>query len=134
MAVAIPVGEYHGSVQVRSSLQGVSPAFTSVQLEVVPSFDLDVWPLFTGCGGCHFVGAGGEPPNLSTLLTTYQSLLGSGSGTQYVTPGNPDPAVSTLICSLLGVGCSIMPPAPGTPLTAQQIQLVKDWISGGALR
>ncbi len=112
-AAGLPVGEYHGSIQVSSSLQGVSPASSSVQLQVVPSFDLDVWPLFSGCGGCHFVGAGGEPPDLSTLVTAYQSLVGGG-GTQYVAPGDPDPTVSTL--------------------TAQQIQLVKDWISGGALR
>ena len=134
VASGLPVGTYHGSVRVSTSVPGVDPETASVRLDVVPSFDLDVWPLFTGCGGCHFVGAGGQVPNLSSLVSAYQSLVGGGGGTKYVTPGNPSASVSLLICSLQGGSCSIMPPAPAAPLTSQQIQLVKDWISGGALR
>ncbi len=132
VASGLARGVYHGTVQVSTSLPDVAPKSSSVRLEVVPSFDLDVWPLFTGCGGCHYSGVGGTPPDLSTLVIAYQSLVGSGSGTAYVTPGNP--SAGSLLCYLEGSGCSIMPPAPASPLSSSQLQLVRDWISGGALR
>lgn len=92
--------------------------------------------VLSGCVGCH---NGKQPPDLTSMDTAFgalvekQSSAGSCSGKTYVVPR--DPTASLLLERLLpnaSCGTGIMP--PGNPLSASQVQLVRKWITDGALR
>ena len=90
------------------------------------------------CSGCHTGGGDTLPSsmNLSTTGATYESLVNVSSvevpGLLRVLPGNA--SVSYLIHKIEGtqaVGSQM--PFRGTPLSAQEMSAVRDWIDGGAL-
>jgi len=91
---------------------------------VSPSFSADVAPLLqTSCGACHGTLGGWD-------ASSYDSVLHSGLHGPAVITG--DAQNSLLAQKLLGtqtIGGS-MPPAGS--LTQEQIQVVLDWIAGGA--
>ena len=90
----------------------------------VPSFTRDVAPVLQqGCGFCHGSLGGWD-------ASTYDSVIESGDNGPAVIPG--DPQGSLLARKLLGTQSagSLMPPAGSLP--QNQVQLILDWIAGGA--
>jgi hypothetical protein len=126
----------------------VGPALTGACVaadsdpETDVSFEGDLRPLFdrdTGMAGCAcHTPTNGNPSGISLGgldLGSYHSMLQGGfhSGAQIVVPG--DPCSSLLIDKLSATpGWGARMPLDGPPyLTDAEIQLVKDWISEGAL-
>jgi Planctomycete cytochrome C len=74
------------------------------------------------CMACH-------PPLGSLDLQTYSGILAGGASGLVVIPGNP--SASLLIKRLTG---EIQPQMPfgSPPLSAENIQLISDWIAAGA--
>lgn len=125
-----PLGTYTADVIIASSRPGVPSVTVRVTFKIVPSFVADISPLFqtfysgytyTPCTNCHF--SGGNSPRLDDAAAAYQALVGGGR----VVPGDPDAGV--LICKIKGLsGCGT-----AMPLPPAQIQLIEQWILGGAL-
>lgn len=81
--------------------------------------------LNTNCVGCH-----GEQRGAGDIhLTSFDGIMKGGEHGPIVVAG--DPANSTIIKALKGQGARQMPPR-GTPLPADQIKVVEDWIKDGA--
>lgn len=70
--------------------------------------------------GCHSSASAAE----GVVLDTYQGIL------EEVKPGKPND--SKIYESVTGSGEEFMPPAPNTPLSTDQIALLKKWIEQGA--
>jgi hypothetical protein len=107
----------------------------SVTVAARVSFANQVQPLFTGncvSAGCH-PGGGAPFPLLAGV--SYGSLVGvtatSGpcAGDKRVQPSNAN--ASALIKRLEGT-CGSQMPLGGAPLSAGQIQAIRDWINQGA--
>ena len=87
------------------------------------SFENDVLPIFqASCESCHG-GLGGWSSD------SYAAVMTTGNSAPVVLPG--DPEGSLLVQLLQHPGGLLMPPRNALP--ADQIQLVIDWIAGGAL-
>jgi mono/diheme cytochrome c family protein len=82
--------------------------------------------IFSNCAiqGCHDGSSGGEDE--AGPLTDYVSIVSTGG----VRPYNP--SQSRLYTSVTGGGEEKMPPAPRTPLTQAQTDLIAKWINQGA--
>lgn len=107
-----------------------------------PSFATDIYPLMiaSNCGsaGCH----GGSVPsaglNFSSAATAFAELVGQastqcgGAGATLVAPGVP--ASSYLVNKLTGVGMcgGTRMPRGRAAWSASDIELLRDWIAGGA--
>ncbi len=92
------------------------------------SFTKDIAPiLLKRCTGCH-----GERANLGTYRAqTYQNLMKAGaSGLPAVVAGKPES--STLFQRITTKVEAIRMPKSDDPLSAEQIDLVRKWIAGGA--
>jgi len=88
------------------------------------SFAFDIQPIFTtDCIRCHG-GAGG------LSLDSYAKVLEGGISGAVVIPGNPDDSI--LVHRLDGTQPPTMP-ADGPPLTAPEIDRIRQWILEGAL-
>lgn len=93
------------------------------------SFADDVMPIFTGsCVECHgAVGSDGEVVTEEGLdLTSYRTLMAGSTWGTVVEAGD---AEGSLLIELV-VGGDM--PSEGDPLTAEQIQVLTDWIAAGA--
>lgn len=86
----------------------------------------DVMAILAKCQQCH--GATVQMSKLS--LATRDSVLQGGSHGPAVIPGNA--ADSLLYKRITGQEKPQMPMAPVAPLTAEEIQTIKDWINLGA--
>jgi len=87
------------------------------------SFSKDILPLMqTSCINCH----GGEKISKGLDLKTYDSLMAGSQNGAVLVPG--DAAQSKLIQSVQ----SGKMPKRGDKLTAEQIQLLVDWVNAGA--
>ena len=86
----------------------------------------DVMAILAKCQQCH--GATVQMSKLS--LATRASVLQGGSHGPAVIPGNA--ADSLLYKRITGQEKPQMPMAPVAPLTAEEIQTIKDWINLGA--
>ena len=79
---------------------------------------------------CH---NGTQPPNL-TAGQSFSSIVNMPSGQSsfdYIEPGSP--AFSYLVAKIEGTGFGSQMPLIGGPLSSSKIQLVRDWVTGGAL-
>ncbi len=101
------------------------------------SFAAQVQPLLARCTGCH-----GSPGNSGYSVLTYESVFGPGfeavgRGMLEVVPARPD--TSYLLWKLEGSGPNGEPisgermPRGGSPLSADEIELIGTWIAEGAL-
>ena len=103
------------------------------------SFAADIQPLFAshGCTGCH-----GTPGNSGFSVLTHESVFGPGfqavsRGMLEVVPARPD--TSYLLWKLEGAGPNGEPisgermPRGGSALDAGEIELIRTWITEGAL-
>jgi hypothetical protein len=106
------------------------------------SFEHEIRPLFDregGMGGCScHTPTNGNPSGISLGgldLGSYQSMLQGGfhSGTAVIVPG--DPCSSLLIDKISSTpGWGARMPLDGPPyLTPEEITLIKDWITEGAM-
>ncbi len=94
--------------------------------DMAVSFARDVQPLFEGsCSSCH-----GDTAQLSRFdLRSRESALRGGARGSDILPGNAEG--SRLYRRIAGLEQPSMP-AQGTPLTAAQVAVVKQWIDEGA--
>jgi mono/diheme cytochrome c family protein len=91
----------------------------------VPSFQQDVVPILRpSCGTCHGSLGGWD-------AATYDSVINSGANGPAVIPG--DSQGSLLAQKLLGTQSVGGPMPPAGLLARDEIQVVLDWIDGGAL-
>lgn len=99
------------------------------------SFAADVWdPIFKPACTCHqsMVGSGGLAMG-TDAAAAYAAMVGvpSSTGKNYITAG--DDAQSYVYDKITGSqGMGSMMPLGGPPLTNEQIQVVIEWILGGA--
>ncbi|NBY03661.1 MAG: hypothetical protein EBQ87_17065 [Planctomycetes bacterium] len=91
-----------------------------------PDFQKDIQPLMTRyCVECH----GANKPKSGVRLDSYEAILAK-SRKSAVIPGDPDK--SKLIMTMTG-SAKLMPPKKFTPRpTAEEIDLIKEWIKAGA--
>jgi uncharacterized membrane protein len=98
--------------------QGVTPASGKTV-----SFAKDILPILeTSCVSCH----GGEKTSKGLDLKSYASLMAGSQNGSVVTAG--DATKSALVISVQ----SGKMPKRGTKLTADQLQLLLDWVNAGA--
>jgi mono/diheme cytochrome c family protein len=89
-----------------------------------PSFSAEVLPLLqTSCSACHGSMGGWD-------ASTYNSVVNSGANGPAVMPG--DTPNSLLAQKLLGTQTIGGPMPPGASLPKDKIQIILDWIAGGA--
>lgn len=101
-------------------LGGAGPAPTGG----LPSFQTQVLPLLQSkCGACHGTLGGWD-------ASSYESVLQSGNNGPAVLPGEAQD--SLLAQKLLGTQTVGSPMPPGGGLAQEEIQLILDWITGGA--
>ena len=94
------------------------------QADVV-SFQKQILPLLAQrCGMCHL----GESPQGKLALNSYKSVLRGGQSGPVIKPGIPDD--SLLVQNISGEKPRM--PKVGPPLTSQEIELIRSWISQGA--
>ncbi|HRY32342.1 MAG TPA: hypothetical protein P5531_05190 [Bacteroidales bacterium] len=87
----------------------------------------DVLPVFlSSCAksGCHDEATQAD----GVYLATYSAIISTGK----IKPGNPDDSEVYEVITENDPD-KIMPPPPNAPLTAAQIDLIRKWISQGAL-
>ena len=88
------------------------------------SFTNDVLPIFNAsCVKCH----GGEQVKEGLDLTAYDKLMAGSFNGSVITPG--DPANSFLVKQVMEGKM----PKRGSKLTAEQIQIISNWVAEGAL-
>ncbi len=87
------------------------------------SFSEDINPVLqANCFNCH----GGEKTSRGLSVATYETLMKGSQNGAVINPGNPDS--SKLLQSIL----SGKMPKKGEKLTADEAQLIKQWILEGA--
>ncbi|MGZ4974883.1 MAG: PSD1 and planctomycete cytochrome C domain-containing protein, partial [Limisphaerales bacterium] len=92
-------------------------------------FQQKVYPLLQSkCIGCH--GDAGQMEADLDLRTREGFLKGGESGQPALVPGNPDK--SRAFTAVLRTGKLKMPPKERNKLDAQEIEIVRQWISDGA--
>jgi mono/diheme cytochrome c family protein len=90
----------------------------------IPSFGQEVMPVLqAACAACHGSMGGWD-------ASTYDSVVNSGVNGPAVIPG--DSQASLLAQKLLGTQTVGGPMPPGALLPRDQVQIVLDWIDGGA--
>lgn len=100
---------------------------TGVVTYAVPSYNDDLRPLFRdNCTGCH------NPDKFKADLdlTTYAGVMKGGSSGAAVKPGSPD--ASLIYRVTMHIEEPEMPPKK-PKLADAQLNLIKEWIAGGAL-
>jgi hypothetical protein len=92
-----------------------------------PSSEKDIVPILSQkCYQCH-----GQNLQMSNLdLRTREAMLKGGAHGPVIVPGNAE--ASILYKRLTGQEKPAMPMAPMTPLTAEELAIVKEWINNGA--
>jgi uncharacterized membrane protein len=88
------------------------------------SFSTDVAPILNQrCIGCH----GDGQPSAGLDLSTYEGVMAGARGKAIVVAGNPS---KSLLVTKVRSGKM---PKNGAKLTPEQISLINDWVSQGAL-
>jgi uncharacterized membrane protein len=96
---------------------------STVSVENV-SFNNDILPILQErCTKCH----GGEFPTEGLSLTSYEALLAGSQNGQVIIPGDSN---NSLLFEKVESGEM---PKRGSDLTAEQIELIQQWIDEGAL-
>lgn len=107
-----------------------APAVSMEPSAVVPapetaavSFANDVAPIFSAsCVNCH----GGDQTKAGLDLKTYASLMAGSMNGAVVFPGSPSQSV------LVQLAEEGKMPKRGDKLTAEQVQIISDWVAAGA--
>jgi mono/diheme cytochrome c family protein len=115
-----------------ASAQDAAPAGTlpPASIKTGVTYDTDIKPIFTAsCGKCH----GDTKPRGGITLTTLEGVLKGGTDGTILTVG--DSSKGSLVNAVAHIGDpgSFMPKGKGaTPLTPEQIGLIRAWIDQGA--
>ena len=110
----------------------IYPRFAETQNAPQPDvpkvdFQKDIQPILQkNCYSCH--GADAQMSGLR--LDSRQAILTGGTNGKILVPGKS--AGSSIYKRVAGIGDLSRMPFGGTPLTAAQIQLIRDWIDQGA--
>jgi len=102
------------------------PSVTSTCDPDTVYFQNSILPLVvSSCGmsGCHDQ----DSHRHGIILTDYNSIITTGK----IKPGNPDD--SDFFESLTESGDDVMPPPPRDPMTSAQMEMIRQWITQGAL-
>jgi mono/diheme cytochrome c family protein len=94
-------------------------------------FNREIKPILSNhCYACH--GPDEEERQARLRLDTYEGATRNRRGRQAITPGNPD--ASTIIEHMTSTDPDevMPPPDKGQPLSPEQIELIKKWITEGA--
>jgi hypothetical protein len=127
LTVTVSDGHSHPSPPV-----GVVKVFSKTSTD--PSFLADIQPLLIHCfGTCHTMSDGYQPLAQYSILTTltYDRPLPYCDGQLIAKAGDPDNSV--LMKTLIGTACGPQMPPGGPYLGTDQLDLVRSWISRGAL-
>ncbi len=109
--------------QTMSVVNAAQPSAQIVSVENV-SFSRDIYPLVERrCVKCH----GGEFPSEGLSMESYQSLMQGSQNGVVIVAGD---ANNSLLFEKVESGEM---PKRGTDLTAQEIELIRQWINEGAL-
>jgi uncharacterized membrane protein len=111
------------------SLAGLAPRRTITSVSAADPFADVVGPLFVArCGTCH-----NEDKSESDLvLTTYAGVMRGGESGRVVVAGNTDLSELLRRISLPHDDDEFMPAEGKTPLTDQQVAIIRWWIAAGA--
>ena len=110
---------------------GEAPADGGVPVVVSLETLLDTGPL-SFCTSCHPTASKPDLKTLTTASTTVSSKAEVCNGKPYVTPGEPDRSFLYEVVSEDKPGCNVRRMPIGAKLSAEQLRLVRDWISAGA--
>ena len=100
---------------------------TAASLAAVPSFNRDVRPILQKhCQGCH------QPASMSSGLdlTSFAAFQKGGKRGPAFVAGKPD---ESLAIRYMTATAQPRMPLGGEPLKAEQIELVREWITAGAI-
>lgn len=112
------------STETPLSTEIVVPAMTDTPLSNTVSFANDVLPILNSrCINCH----GGEDTKKGLSFASYETLMAGSEDGPVIVPGN---AEDSLLVQLVSAGKM---PKRGPQLTPQQLQIIIDWITAGAL-
>jgi len=115
--IAIPTLTPAPAVTTEPSAAAPAPVTATV------SFANDVMPIFSAsCNTCH----GGDQTKAGLDLTTYTSLMAGSMQGAVIFPGSPSQSV------LVQQVADGEMPKRGDKLTAEQVQIISDWIAAGA--
>jgi uncharacterized membrane protein len=111
------------------SLAGLAPRRTITSVSTADPFADVVGPMFMErCGGCH-----NEDKSESDLvLTSYAGVMRGGESGRVVVAGNTDLSELLRRISLPHDDDEFMPAEGKTPLTDQQVKIIRWWIAAGA--
>lgn len=115
--IPVPSSNNNGGSDTTDTM-GTYPVDTSL------CFERDILPIFiSNCAksGCHDAASHEE----GYVLTSYATIT-----SRKFYPGQP--GKTEIYKKITDNGKDMMPPPPEAPLTARQIDLIKDWISRGA--
>ena len=88
-----------------------------------------VGPMFIErCGGCH----NEDKQESALVLTTYAGVMRGGESGRVIVAGNTDLSDLLRRISLPGDDEEFMPAEGKTPLTAEQVEIIRWWITVGA--
>ena len=93
------------------------------------TFDKDIKPLFeVSCAKCH----GAEKQKAKLRLDTVAAIMRGGENGKVVEVGNSAKSLIIHAASGLDADTAMPPEGKATPLTAEQLGLVRAWIDQGA--
>jgi len=133
--VHIPIGEAMALVAKAGLPVGVTPAAAASASTAAPaageavdlanvSFKDNVLPIFEQhCSKCH----GDEKSEEGLKLIRYRTVMGGSQNGPVIVPGDPD---NSYLVELVVSGKM---PKKGDPLTPAEIDIIKAWITAGAL-
>jgi len=111
------------------SLAGLAPRRVITTVSAADPFADVVGPMFIErCGGCH----NEDKQESALVLTTYAGVMRGGESGRVIVAGNTDLSDLLRRISLPGDDEEFMPAEGKTPLTAEQVEIIRWWISVGA--
>jgi len=111
------------------SLIGLEPRRTITSVSTADPFADVVGPMLVErCAGCH----NEDKQEAELVLTTYAGVMRGGESGRVVVAGNTDLSELLRRISLPNDDEEFMPAEDKTPLTAQQVEIIRWWISVGA--
>jgi hypothetical protein len=102
--------------------------FASAVETKVPDFKHDIVPILTRCSSCHGI----EHQEAGLNLMRRQAALNGGDSGKAIIPGKSSESLLYKLVSGADKDRLMPPPDDGKPLTAGQIETLKQWIDSGA--
>ncbi len=115
-----------------AAVVGVLGSLTRAAAAESIDFSRDILPIFSSqCFECHGPDAGHRKADLR--LDDHQNALAKHDNGIPIVPGRPQKSELIDRITTTNDDDRMPPPKKGPPLTADQIQLLRDWITGGAV-